>query len=63
MWSRQRTSSALRWSQILYFSGINVVICSVDPGIFDITLASEVEWVCTHTVPDVKTLLVRCHND
>jgi hypothetical protein len=48
---------------MLYFSGINVVICSVDPGIFDITLASEVEWVCTHTVPDVKTLLARCHND
>ena len=41
---------------MLYFSGINVVSCSDDPGIFDITLASEVEWVCTHTALDVKTL-------
>jgi adenosine deaminase len=37
-------------------SGVNVVICSDDPGIFDITLASEVEWVCTHAVLDVETL-------
>jgi adenosine deaminase len=37
-------------------SGTKVVICSDDPGIFDITLASEVEWVRTHTVLDVETL-------
>jgi hypothetical protein len=37
-------------------SGTNVVICSDDPGIFDITLASEVEWVRTHAVLDVETL-------
>ncbi len=38
---------------MLYFSGIKVVICSGDPGIFDITLASEVEWVRTHAILDV----------
>jgi adenosine deaminase len=40
-------------------SGINVVVCSDDPGIFDITLASEVEWVRTHVVLDVETLQKR----
>jgi adenosine deaminase len=37
-------------------SGSNVVICSDDPGIFDITLASEVEWVQEHTALDAEAL-------
>jgi hypothetical protein len=37
-------------------SEVNLVICTDDPGIFDITLASEVEWVRTHAVLDVETL-------
>jgi adenosine deaminase len=37
-------------------SEVNLVICTDDPGIFDITLALEVEWVRTHAVLDVETL-------
>ena len=37
-------------------SGINVAICSDDPGIFDITLASEVEWVQEQTALDADAL-------
>lgn len=28
---------------------MNLCICTDDPGVFDITLASEIEWVLRHT--------------
>jgi len=37
-------------------TGVNLAICSDDPGIFDITLSSEVEWVREHTTLDVEAL-------
>lgn len=33
----------------LLASNVNLCICTDDPGVFDITLASEIEWVLRHT--------------
>ncbi|MBK8902178.1 MAG: hypothetical protein IPM53_13415 [Anaerolineaceae bacterium] len=33
----------------LLASPVNLCICTDDPGVFDITLASEIEWVLRHT--------------
>jgi adenosine deaminase len=40
-------------------SDVNLVICSDDPGSFDITLASEIDWVLTHTDFTEETLQKR----
>ncbi len=38
---------------------VNLVICSDDPGSFDITLNSEIDWVLAHTGMTEKALLKR----
>ena len=40
-------------------SQVNLAICADDPGIFDITLADEIDWVLAHTHWDVQTLSKR----
>lgn len=40
-------------------SNVNLVICSDDPGNFDITLASEIDWVLQQTGMNADTLLQR----
>ena len=37
-------------------SGVNLAICTDDPGNFDITLASEIDWVVAHTRLDRAAL-------
>lgn len=43
-------------------SGVNLAICSDDPGNFDITLSSEIDWVLAHTDYD-EAVLQRCLGD
>ena len=43
----------------LLASNVNLCICTDDPGTFDITLASEIEWVLHHTPYTNQTLLQR----
>lgn len=40
-------------------SNVNLAICADDPGIFDITLADEIDWVLTHTRWDARALSKR----
>ena len=40
-------------------SGVNLAICSDDPGNFDITLSSEIDWVLAHTGYDEESLVRR----
>lgn len=40
--------------------GVNLAICTDDPGNFDVTLASEIDWVLAHTglaEPDLEQRL------
>lgn len=43
-------------------SGVNLAICADDPGIFDTSLAQEVDWVLTQTNMDAQSLLTRLGN-
>lgn len=40
-------------------SGVNLLIAADDPGIFDVTLASEVDWVAEHAHLSLDQLLMR----
>ena len=43
-------------------SKVNLVICSDDPGNFDVTLASEIEWVLENCDLSEKALVERLGN-
>lgn len=43
----------------LLASEVNLCICTDDPGVFDITLASEIEWVLRHTAYTAEGLAKR----
>ena len=43
-------------------SRVNLAICTDDPGVFDITLASEIDWVLRHTGHTPATLTRRLGN-
>ena len=40
-------------------SDVRLVVSADDPGIFDCTLADEIDWVVTHTSLQVETLQAR----
>ena len=46
----------------LLASRVNLCICTDDPGTFDITLASEIEWVMRHTQFTTDSLVQRLGN-
>ena len=43
-------------------SNVNLAICTDDPGVFDITLTSEIDWILQHTTYTPTTLTQRLNN-